>query len=51
MTIRPFVWIIWLLLGPVFGAIAVQWYIFTAVSGQRSSKSAKYLIGAPNRQG
>lgn len=32
MTVRPFVWIVWLFLGPVLGAIAVQWYIFTAVS-------------------
>ncbi|KAJ3556484.1 hypothetical protein NM688_g2007 [Phlebia brevispora] len=28
--VRPWVWIAWLLLGPVLGAIAVQWYIFVA---------------------
>lgn len=26
------VWILWLFLGPVFGSIAIQWYIFVAVS-------------------
>ncbi|KAK7694249.1 hypothetical protein QCA50_001429 [Cerrena zonata] len=30
MTVRPFVWIVWLFLGPILGAIAVQWYIFIA---------------------
>lgn len=29
--VRPWFWILWLLLGPVLGAIAVQWYIFVAV--------------------
>ncbi|KAH7340932.1 ABC transporter type 1, transmembrane domain-containing protein [Rhizoctonia solani] len=26
---RPWVWILWLFLGPVIGAIAMQWYVFT----------------------
>ncbi|CAL1696193.1 unnamed protein product [Somion occarium] len=30
MTVRPFVWIIWLLVGPALGSVAVQWYIFIA---------------------
>ena len=30
-TIRPWVWIIWLFMGPTVGSIAFQWYIFIAV--------------------
>lgn len=26
---RPWVWILWLFLGPITGAIAMQWYVFT----------------------
>ncbi|KAJ1309694.1 hypothetical protein OPQ81_006459 [Rhizoctonia solani] len=26
--LRPWFWILWLFLGPVFGSIAIQWYIF-----------------------
>ncbi|CAE6444373.1 unnamed protein product, partial [Rhizoctonia solani] len=26
--LRPWFWILWLFLGPVFGSIAMQWYIF-----------------------
>lgn len=32
MTVRPWFWILWLLLGPILGSIAVQWYVFVAVS-------------------
>ncbi|CAE6442804.1 unnamed protein product [Rhizoctonia solani] len=26
---RPWVWVLWLFLGPVIGAVAMQWYVFT----------------------
>ncbi|OCH88609.1 P-loop containing nucleoside triphosphate hydrolase protein [Obba rivulosa] len=29
-TVRPWVWISFLFLGPVLGSIAIQWYIFTS---------------------
>ncbi|KAH7099122.1 ATP-binding cassette transporter [Auriculariales sp. MPI-PUGE-AT-0066] len=29
VTVRPWVWIIWLTLGPLLGSIATQWYTFT----------------------
>ncbi|KAI0344119.1 multidrug resistance-associated ABC transporter [Trametopsis cervina] len=29
-TVRPWVWIIWMGTGPLFGSISVQWYIFVA---------------------
>ncbi|KAI0080061.1 P-loop containing nucleoside triphosphate hydrolase protein [Panus rudis PR-1116 ss-1] len=29
-NIRPWVWVSWLLLGPILGSLAVQWYIFVA---------------------
>ncbi|KAH7914592.1 hypothetical protein BJ138DRAFT_1143462 [Hygrophoropsis aurantiaca] len=28
--IRPWVWIVWLFLGPMVGSLAIQWYIFIA---------------------
>lgn len=31
-TIQPWVWILWLFLGPVVGTIGFQWYIFLTVS-------------------
>lgn len=31
-VVRPWVWILWLFIGPVGGTIAIQWYIFVAVS-------------------
>lgn len=31
-TVRPWLWILWLFLGPVVGSITFQWYIFVAVS-------------------
>ena len=31
-VVRPWVWILWLFFGPVLGSIAMQVYIFTAVS-------------------
>lgn len=30
-TIQPWVWIIWLLLGPTLSSIAFEWYIFVSV--------------------
>lgn len=33
MTVRPFVWIFLLFLGPTAGTFAFQWYVFTSVSG------------------
>ncbi|KAE9395907.1 P-loop containing nucleoside triphosphate hydrolase protein [Gymnopus androsaceus JB14] len=29
-VVRPWVWILWLFIGPVGGTIAIQWYIFVA---------------------
>ena len=40
--VRPWFWIMWLLLGPVIGSIAVQWYIFVAVCG--TSFFASYAL-------
>ena len=28
-TVRPWVWVSWLLVGPMVGSVAIQWYIFT----------------------
>lgn len=28
-SVRPWLWISWLLIGPVIGSVAIQWYIFT----------------------
>lgn len=28
-TVRPWVWVSWLLIGPMVGSVAIQWYIFT----------------------
>ena len=32
MTVRPWVWIFLLFLGPTAGTFAFQWYIYTVVS-------------------
>lgn len=31
-TVRPWVWVLWLLLGPTISSIAFEWYIFVSVS-------------------
>lgn len=31
LTVRPWVWIGLLFLGPVLGSLSFQWYIYTAV--------------------
>ncbi len=35
-TIRPWVWISWLFIGPVVGTMAIQWYVFINVSPIKS---------------
>lgn len=31
-TVRPYIWIIWLFVGPLVASIAIQYYIYVAVS-------------------
>jgi len=30
-VVKPWVWILWLLLAPILGSIVLQWYIYTSV--------------------
>lgn len=31
-TVRPWVWVVWLFLGPTIYAVGEQWYMFVVVS-------------------
>ena len=39
-TVRPWVWISWLFIGPVVGTMAIQWYVFINVSPMKPSHCA-----------
>ena len=41
-TVRPWVWISWLFIGPVVGTMAIQWYVFINVSPINPSYCATF---------
>jgi hypothetical protein len=42
--VRPWIWIVWLFVGPIIGSLAFQWYIFIAVRNAICSHTIHYLL-------
>lgn len=49
-TVKPWVWIVWLLVAPIVGSMSLQWYIFVAVRLLFSCVDACHLMCDAYRQ-